>query len=424
MNNIALTPTVYAKMVLFHLGRDLHIISNMSHEVTKEFRMKPGGNPVGSSVLVRKPYRFTVAEGLSYQPQPIVDNNVSVRLERIAQVSYDWDSFEKTLTARKASELYAEPAALALSSKINSDAGRYIAQNTWNTVGTPGVAPTTQATYIAAGDVLVSQGLPNREIGNVNLIVNRRMSSAFLNGTVGYYNPAATISRQIERGEMVDRLFGYRIFQDQTINTHTVGTYAGSPLVNGSNQTGSGGNNGTQTLITDGWSSGASTLNKGDKFTIGSASGATGAGSVFSVHPQTRQSTGVQQQFTVINTISDTAGAMTITISPAITPSGQYQNVDIAPVDNGIITVVGTTGAVSQQGILMHKNAFAFVSVPLESPDSGEGALVTQVTDEDTGISLRIIKAFDYRESKHINRIDVLYDFAKIYPEMAVVIQS
>ncbi len=115
---------------------------------------------------------------------------------------------------------------------------------------------------------------------------------------------------------------------------------------------------------------------------------------------------------------------MSPVIAPAITPSGQYQNVDIAPADNAIITVVGTTGAVAQQGLLMHKNAFAFVSVPLESPDPGMGALVDQVTDEDTGISLRIIKAFDYKESKHINRLDVLYDFAKLYAEMAVKIQA
>jgi hypothetical protein len=411
-------------MILFHLGRDLNVISNMSHEVTKEFRQKPGGNPKGSQVLVRKPYRFTVAEGLTYQPQPIVDQQVPVKLERVAQISYDWNSFEKTLTARQASELYAEPAALALSSKINADAATFIAQNTWNSVGTPGTAPTTQATYLEAGDKLVAQGLPNREQGNLNLIVNRRMSSAFVNGMSGLQNPAMQISSQMVNGEIVDRLMGYRIFQDQTINTHTVGTYAGTPLVNGSNQTGTGGNNGTQTLITDGWTSGAATLNKGDVFTLGSASSATGAGSVFSVHPQTRISTGIQQQFTVVNTISDTTGAMSPVIRPAITPSGQYQNVDIAPVDNAIITVVGTTGAISQQGILMHKNAFAFVSVPLESPDSGEGALVANVTDEMTGLSLRIIKAFDYEESKHINRIDVLYDFSMLYGEMAVKIQA
>ncbi len=142
------------------------------------------------------------------------------------------------------------------------------------------------------------------------------------------------------------------------------------------------------------------------------------------MHPRTRLSTGYQQQFTVVNTISDTTGTINMVVYPAITPSGQYQNTDIAAPDNGIITVVGATGTQCQQGLLMHKTAFAFVSVPMSAPATGEGAVVAQETDPMTGISLRMINAFDYKESVHINRIDVLYDFARLYAELACVIQA
>ncbi len=423
--NINLTPTLYGKMILFNLGGMLNVVSNMSHEVTKEFREKPGGNMPGSKVLIRKPYRFEVKQGLHYQPQPTVDQQTPVTLNRVAQVSYDWNSYEKTLTARRANELYAEPAALAIASDINRQAATFLAQSIFNSVGTVGTAPTTQATYLSAGDLLVAQGMPDGELSNTSLIINRRMSSAFVNGMTAVFNPQAVISSQLEKGEIVKRLMGYKIFQDQTINRHTVGTYAGTILVNGANQTADGGNNGTMTLITDGHTSGVSTFNRGDKFVIGNASVATvSATSVNSVHPQTRVDTGYQQWFTVVNTITDTAGAMSVVVSPAITPSGQYQNVNQAPVDNAIITVVGTAGATGDQALLIHKNAAAFVSVPLSAPEDGEGAKVTTVTDDRTGVSLRIIKSFDYRESEHIHRIDVLWDVAMLYREMGVVIQG
>lgn len=423
--NLELTPNVFAKLVLMNLGRDLYVCKNMNHDVTAEFAQK--NNPIGASVMVRKPYRFTVKPGLLYQPQPVVDTQTPVTVGQVAQVAFDWNSVEKCLSVRQANALYAVPASTALASYINAAAATFVADNTFNSVGTPGAAPTTQATYLAAGDLLVAQGMPNEEQKNLTLITNRRMSSAFVNGTVAYFNPQSVISSQLEKGEMVKRLMGYRIEQDQTINRHTVGTYAGTPLANqAAAQTGTGGNNGTMSVITDGWSSGASALKKGDVITFGSATSAT-VGGVNSVHPQTKVDTGYQQQFTVLADISDTTGAMTILVAPAATPvtvDAQYANVTGGIVDNAIISVVGTTGAVGDQGLLMHPQSFAFVSVPMEAPDPGEGAVVSQIRDDETGIAIRIIKAFDFINSRHINRMDVLFDFSPLYREAACKIQS
>lgn len=439
MDNVILTPKLYAKMVLMNLGtRDLYVCRNMSHDVSKEFAQK--NNKVGASVMVRKPQRFGVKKGLNYIPQPIADTATPVTVSQVAQVGYDWDSIEQTLSIRTGAEmnakqvgalnsLYAGPASIALASTINAEAATYVANNTFNSVGTPGVAPTSQATYLAAGDLLVAQGLPNEEQKNLCLITNRRMSSAFINGTVTYFNPQNVISSQLEKGEMVPRLMGYRIVQDQTINRHTVGTYSGTPLVNngaGVVYTSTGGNNGTSTISTDGWGSGVSNLTAGDVFTIGSATSAT-VGGVNTVHPQTKVDTGYQAQFTVLFNISDTTGAMSIVVAPAITPvtlDPQYANVTGGAVDNAIITVVGTTGAVGDQGLLMHEDAFAFVSVPLDGPGSGLGVIAENVTDPDTGISIQIMKAFEPRTHTNINGLWVLYDFAPLYRELSCKVQA
>jgi hypothetical protein len=121
-------------------------------------------------------------------------------------------------------------------------------------------------------------------------------------------------------------------------------------------------------------------------------------------------------------------GTSATLIAPAITPSGQYQNVFFtsAAVDGALLTVDSGAGAgtVTPQALLMHKNAFAFVSVPLNNPEPGMGALVTEVTDPETKISISMVRAFDGVYRKEINRFDVLYDFAKLYGEMACAIEG
>lgn len=434
MNNVILTPNLFAKFTCMNLGRNLAVCRNMCKDVTPEFMNKK--NPIGAMVQVRKPYRFLVTDGLAYQPQPIVDVVTPVTVNLVSGVHYDWNSIEKTLQIRMGqqmndsqlkalNDLYAGPAALALASVINARAATYIAQNTANNVGTLGTPATTQATYLAAGDLLIEQGIPNAEQQNLVLIVNRAMSSAFIGGMSAIFNPQTELGAQIKRGEISRELMGYRIEQDQTINRHANGVWGSStPLCNAAvAQTADGGNNGTMSLITDGWASGGTQITKGTKFTLGSATSAT-VGGVNSVHPQTKADTGHQQWFTVLDTISDTSGNITFNIYPAITPYGPQQNVTTGAVNNAIITVLGTTGLTGSQGILMHPNAYAFVSVPMVDPEPGMGAICAQVTDPDTGIAMSIIKAFDSRTREEIHRIDVLYDFARLYGEMSCVVNG
>jgi hypothetical protein len=46
------------------------------------------------------------------------------------------------------------------------------------------------------------------------------------------------------------------------------------------------------------------------------------------------------------------------------------------------------------------------------------------MTDPRTGVSLRIINAFNYQNSGHINRADVLFDNAPLYREASCVVQA
>src|SRR6185312_8753736 len=89
-------------------------------------------------------------------------------------------------------------------------------------------------------------------------------------------------------------------------------------------------------LVTSGWNSGATTLNAGDVITI--------AG-VNDVDPESKDSLGRLKQFVVNTTVSDSSGAITVSISPGIIYGGGYQNVDASPANNAVITVMGGTVA-------------------------------------------------------------------------------
>jgi hypothetical protein len=107
---------------------------------------------------------------------------------------------------------------------------------------------------------------------------------------------------------------------------------------------------------------------------------------------------------------SDGSGNATISISPAIYASGSLQNVSAAPADNAALSFtlggasVGTS-AVTAHNLLMHEQAFGLAFVPLEKPEGVHFSAVE--TDPETGISLRIVRDFDFSNDKFRCRMDV-----------------
>jgi hypothetical protein len=198
-----------------------------------------------------------------------------------------------------------------------------------------------------------------------------------------------------------------------------VGPLGDTPLVNGANQgtinTGSTDNPyaATTSLVTDGWTAAAAQrLAKGDVITI--------AG-VYSVNPETKQSTGVLQNFLVTaDTSSDAGGNATIVISPAIIAGGAYQNVTARPADNAAITVVtGTAGSTYSQNLIWHKDAITFVSPKQELPGGMDMAYQASLAD-DGGVTLRFVRGYDITNNRFISRFDILWGAAVTLPNFIV----
>ena len=109
-----------------------------------------------------------------------------------------------------------------------------------------------------------------------------------------------------------------------------------------------------------------------------------------------------------------------ITVSPAIYNSGALQNVDSLPADNAAITAVGSASTDYNHNLAYHKDAFAFATADLVKPD-GVDFCSRQVYD---GISMRVIRDYDINNDKFPCRLDILYGYQTIRPELACRITS
>jgi len=235
--------------------------------------------------------------------------------------------------------------------------------------------------------------------------VNPAANAGLVEGLKGLFNPTSTISRQFKTGMMGEGVLGYdEINMSQSILTHTTGTRSTTDtiLVNGAVST-----QGQATINLDG-GTGTATINVGDVFTI--------AG-VFSVNPQTRQSTGSLQQFTVTAVATAAAGAWTnVAISPAIyTPASALATVSAFPADNAAVTFLGTASTSYAQNLVYQKDAIAFATADLILPQ-GVDMASRQVHN---GISLRIVRQYDINNDRLPCRIDVLYGYSVIRPAAA-----
>jgi hypothetical protein len=424
MAGVYLTDKVFAKLVCKVLGSQLRTIRNMSNDYAAEFANKMPR--VGDTIQVRKPPRFIVSRQVGYDPQPYVQTSAPLVVDQFGQISFDVDSIDATLRTdiMEGGRLdtimskYAKPIALAMATDFNQRAAQFIALNTWNMVGIPGTAPTTIDTYLSAGDKIIQQGCPEND--SLALIFNRKMSSSLITGSKTMFWSQDILSKQHAKGEAVNQL-GYTLEQDETIYAHTTGAMGGTPLVSGPNQSSNDGNNGTGTLVTTGWTPNTKVAVAGDVFT---------AAGCYSVHPQTRQSTGDLQQFVLTADVTS-AGDTTATLNfrPAITTNGQFQNVSASPTDGGAILVWGVADTslaskASKQGILMSRDAFAFVSVKLDNPDPKGVEVVADAQDPETGVYICYVRTWDNLARGHVNRWDMLGGFARLYPEIACRIAS
>jgi len=406
MANTLATPTWVTKETTRGFVNEVKFIANVNRRYDDQFIQ--AGAKVGYTIQVRLPQRFTVTDGQALSLQNIFDQTVAVTLTNQKNVAFGYSAAQATAELDMIRERYVQPAAEALANAADVLAYSSTYKDIYSFVGTIGTTPNAVLTYLQAGVKLsdLSAPVPGR-VAVLDTLAMMTLAGA----SATLFNPPKTISENYKTGLFASEQLGIaEWYQDQNRPSHTSGTFTSStPVVNGANQTGTN-------LITSGWANGATTLNKGDIFVV--------AG-VNTVNPLGYQSTGRLQQFVVTATTSDSAGAITIPISPGIVTSGQTQTVDASPANNAIINVWNTTGAtyaigtafVSPQSLVFHPDAFTFVMADLVPP--GAGARSTTVRSKEYGIAIRMVEQYQIATDQNPSRLDFLAGAATLQARLA-----
>ncbi|MBL8554760.1 MAG: hypothetical protein JNL41_10815 [Phenylobacterium sp.] len=383
MPNTILTATEVTREALRVLHQKLNFVGTITRDYDDRFAQS--GAKIGDTLKIRLPNQYVVRSGPNLDAKDTVESTVDLKVATQKGVDLNFTSVDLTLALDDFSERILDPAMSVLAANIEADA-MSMYKDVYNQVLGAGAATFTRV--LQGRKILVDNLAPlNGRTCNLNTQDNVDLVDALK----GLFNDKATISKQNREGYM-GRTAGFDFMENTLWPSHARSAANGAYLVNGAAQTGA-------TLTVD---TGANAPAQGDIFTI--------AG-VFRVHPETKQSTGVLQQFVV----GAAATATSWPISPAIVTTGAGQNVSGAPADNAAITIAG--GVSTPHGISMayQKGAFAFATADMVAPHGVDFA-GREVFD---GISMRIVRQYDINNDKFPCRLDVLYGYRTVRPQLA-----
>jgi len=366
------------------------------------------GAKVGDTIYARKPPRYIVRKGAGIQPQATTETRVPVKLDSLVGIDLPFSSVERTLSLDNYSERVLRPALSAIGNQIDYD-GLQLYKEVYQAVGTLGTVPATtyaNGYYLGAGVKLDDSAAPQDD--QRYLVVTPNMQASAVAANFSIFNPQQVISEGFRRGRFGKGVLGFDWYMDQNVGTHVYGTRDAAGTVSGTQDN-------TSSLVVTGITG---DIHKGDIFTIGNS----GSTNVNSVNPQSRQSTGALQQFVVTADKVVGGSAETLQISPAITSSGQFQTVSQSAVSGSVLTWGAATTVSGRSALAFHKEAFTLVTAPLELPRGVHEA--HYAGDDQTGIGVRIVTAYDIRTNEMITRFDVLYGWACLRPELAVRIEG
>jgi hypothetical protein len=376
MANTLLTISMITNEAAMVLGNNIVLAKCVNRDYDQDFGVV--GAKIGQTINIRRPVRPVTRTGPVVDIQSAVETYSPLVFSDPIGVDYAFTSYEMTFSIDDFSNRFIKPAMVAIANQVDK-VGFDLMNKVYNLVGTPGTPLTTSTARdaVLAAAAKLYDNLAPVDDGNLHFINGSQFNAVLSGSNAALFNPQKEISDIYVKGFQGD-FGGFRHYMDQLVQGHTNGTYGGTPLVNGGGQTGA-------SLVTDGWTPTTTSLNVGDVFTI--------AG-VFMVNGQTRQNTGILQQFTVTaQTVTSGGGASTIAISPAIVISGGFQNVTNAPADNAAITVAGASQDFYNQSLGFHKDAFMLANKELVLPVGVERAMYGK--DPQSNVGIRVVQQYD-----------------------------
>ena len=397
MANSILTIDMITRKALQILENNLVLTRNVNRQYDDSFAVE--GAKIGSTLRIRLPDRALVTDGAALQVQDDNEQSTTLAVASQKHIGVNFTSAELTMQLDDFAERVLKPRVSQLAASIDADVANAY-KEIYSSVGTPGTTPGTSLVLLQAQQKLNENaaGMSPRYA-----TVNPAANAGLVEGMKGLFNPTDTISKQFKNGMMGTGVLGFdEINMSQSIVNHTTGVTPTAPIV----ATTVSAQGATSLAIS--FTSGSPTFKVGDVFTIAN---------VFAVNPQTRQSTGSLQQFTVTADVSVSSGTTaTLSISPAIyTSTNALATVNSFPASSAALTFLGGSATQYAQNLVYHKDAITFATADLMLPQ-GTDMASRQVHN---GISMRIVRQYDINNDRMPCRIDVLYGYKVIRPAMA-----
>jgi len=413
MANNLLTISMITNEALMVLENSLTFTGRVDRNYDDQFAVV--GAKIGNTVNVRKPGRFIGTTGPALNVEDFNETSVPVTLSTQFHVDTQFTTQDLALSLDMFSDRVLKPAIAAIANKIDRDGMAMATLQTANIVGTAGTPPTGLITYLTAGAYLDSEGAPRD--GRRSCIVEPFTSATIVDSLKGLFVPSDRIGNQYEKGLMGRDSAGMNWKMDQNVVSQTFGSNSSTTVTASVATTTATG------FLTSGWASsstisltaantGTMNLNAGDTITIDG---------VFAVNPQNRQAYGTNKlrNFVVKSTTAIASGStVSVVVSPAVITAGQFQNVSIPTTSaTAAVTQFNKIGTVSPQNIIMHRNAFTLAVADLELPEGVHFA--GRASDKEIGLSMRVVRQYTINNDSIPTRLDVLYGWAPLYPELA-----
>lgn len=365
------------------------------------------GAKIGTVLNIRKPPRYVGRVGQALQLEDATETSVPLALTTQRGVDIAFSSQDLELSIDDFSDRFIMPAVASTANNIDFD-GLMQYLNVYNEIGTPGTIPSALLTYLQAAQRLDEEAAPRDKTRA--MIISPAMQATIVDALKGLFHESSEIEKQYAEGIM-GRTAGFKWSMDQNVQVQTVGLQGGTPIVNAGGQTGN-------IVTSSGWTASTQVLNQGDVISF--------AG-VYAVNPQSKRSTGSLRQFVVTaNVVSNGSGVASIPIAGpgglGIITAGPFQTVTTSPLNNAAINVQGASATQSPRGLAFHRDAFAFASADLPLPGNVDKA--ARINDDQLGMSIRMIRAYDINTDRWPCRLDILYGWTTLYPELACRVAS
>ena len=393
MSNQILTIDMITRKCLEILENNLVLTRNVNRQYDDSFAVE--GAKIGSTLRIRLPDRALVTDGAALQVQDDNEQYTTLTVASQKHIGVNFTSAELTMQLDDFAERVLKPRISQLASSIDADVANAY-KTIGNSVGTPGTTPSTSLVLLQAQQKLnENAAVMSPRYATVNPAAN----AGLVEGMKGLFNPTDTISKQFRNGMMGTGVLGFdEVNMSQSIKQHTTGTRAATGNTTGAAVTSEGATTLTLTVGS------GETIAVGDVFTIADC---------YAVNPQTRESTGSLFQFVALASSTSTTTA-TVTVAPIYSANHALATVNALPGNSKAVVFTGTASSQYAQNLVYHKDAITFATADLLLPQGVDMA----ARAVHNGISLRVVRQYDINNDRMPCRIDVLYGYSTIRPQM------